>query len=220
MASSRLPGKALLPLAGRTLVGRCLDRLLAAAVAPVVLATTTNAEDDALEREASARGVRTIRGPSADVLARFVLAADVLDARVLVRATADNPAVDIDAPRRVLERLSATGADYVAEVGLPYGSAVEAVSARALRRAREVAVDASDLEHVTLAVKRGRTRFGVVDAPAPSHLRRPRLRLTVDTADDLRFMGAVLSRDECRWRETALATIISAADSVLAGACA
>jgi spore coat polysaccharide biosynthesis protein SpsF len=159
--------------------------------------------------------VRTVRGPNADVLARFVMAADALGARVVVRATADNPAVDIDAPRRVLERLAATGADYVAEVGLPYGAAVEAVSVGALRRARELTVDASDLEHVTLAVKRERTRFMVIDAPAPAHLRRPSLRLTVDTPEDLRFMDTVLSRLDGRPGEASLAAIITAADSVL-----
>ena len=215
LASSRLPGKALLPLAGRTLLGRCLDRLLAADVAPVVLATTTNPEDDSLEAEASARGVRTVRGPDADVLARFVMAADAMDARVVVRATADNPAVDIDAPRRVLARLSATGADYVAEVGLPYGAAVEAVTAPALRRACASADAAADREHVTLAVKRERSRYAVVNTPAPGHLRRPRLRLTVDTPDDFQFMDTVLARLDRGTGEAPLSAIIAAADAVL-----
>jgi spore coat polysaccharide biosynthesis protein SpsF len=215
MASSRLPGKAMLPLAGRALLGRCLDRLVAAAVAPVVLATTTNAEDDVLEADASARGLLTLRGPAADVLTRFVMVANVLDARVLVRATADNPAVDIDAPHRVLERQAATRADYVAEVGLPYAAPGAAAPAAGPGRPRDVTADPADLEHVTLAVKRMRSRFAVVDLPAPPHVRRPDLRLTVDTPDDLRFMGAVLSRFDPDAGEARLSAIISAADSVL-----
>ena len=48
MASQRLPGKALEPIAGRSLIVRCLQRLGAAGVGPVILATTTGSEDDAL----------------------------------------------------------------------------------------------------------------------------------------------------------------------------
>jgi len=52
LASTRLPGKALRQIEGRTLLGRCIERLLASGVAPVVLATTTRPEDDALVEEA------------------------------------------------------------------------------------------------------------------------------------------------------------------------
>jgi len=48
MASTRLPGKALASIGARPLIGHCLVRLRIAAAAPVVLATTTNQEDDVL----------------------------------------------------------------------------------------------------------------------------------------------------------------------------
>ena len=51
-----------------------------------------------------------------------------MGARYVVRATADNPAIDIDGPERVLQQLRASGADYVVEAGLPYGACVEAVT--------------------------------------------------------------------------------------------
>src|SRR5207247_2141293 len=77
-------------------------------------------------------GVEVIRGREDDVLARFVMVASRLSLTDLVRATADNPAVDMDAPRRVLELRRRTRADRVVEYGLPYGTAVEAVSAESL----------------------------------------------------------------------------------------
>ena len=49
-------------------------------------------------------------------------------ARVIVRATADNPAVDIGTTRRVLEAMARDGAEYGMEEGLPYGAATEAVA--------------------------------------------------------------------------------------------
>src|SRR5215470_7803700 len=128
MASTRLPGKALASIGARTLIGHCLTRLRIASAAPVVLATTTNPEDDVLVATAAKYGVTAFRGSADDVLGRYVLAAQSIGARLVVRATGDNPAVDIGAPGRVLAALRSTRADHVIEAGMPYGGAVEGVT--------------------------------------------------------------------------------------------
>lgn len=215
MASRRLPGKAQRLVAGRTVLTRCLARLLDGGAAPVVLATTTNAEDDALAVEAEHLGVQVFRGSEEDVLERFVLVAAQTGARHVIRATADNPAVDIDAAGRVLRVLAHSAADYVVEHGLPHGAAVEGVSADALRRSHELTQRADDREHVTTFVKRERELFRVVELDAPAHLQRPDLSLTVDAPQDLRFMEAVLSRVPQSPEEAPLRLIIDAADDVL-----
>jgi spore coat polysaccharide biosynthesis protein SpsF (cytidylyltransferase family) len=46
--SSRLPGKALALIGGKSILEHCLRRLMCAGIAPVVLATTNRPEDDAL----------------------------------------------------------------------------------------------------------------------------------------------------------------------------
>jgi len=214
MASKRLPGKAHLPLAGRSVLARCLSRLLAGGAAPVILATTTNPEDDVLDREAQNLGVRTFRGPVHDVLGRFVLASSFAAARYVVRATADNPAVDIGAAGRVLRVLAEGRSDYVVEQGLPHGTAVEAVTADALRAADRCVSSDEDREHVTTFVKRERGRFKVIDLEAPAPLRRPDLRLTIDTREDLLFMQQVLSGLPAIPADPDLSVIIDAADRV------
>jgi spore coat polysaccharide biosynthesis protein SpsF len=212
LASHRLPGKALARLDGRSLLEHCLGRLRAESPVPVVLATTDRPEDDALEAEATRLGVRTFRGPSDDVLTRFIRAAQALRLDRVVRATGDNPAVDMAAPARVLALMAATGADHVTESELPYGAAVEAVSVSALVRADRHAGDAADREHVTTLIRRDRSRFQSVTRRAPAPLRRPDLRLTVDTAEDLEFMRCLLERVPKTVRGYApLETIIAAA---------
>jgi spore coat polysaccharide biosynthesis protein SpsF len=213
MASSRLPGKALAPIGGRPILTRCLDRLRADASAPVVLATTTHPEDDALAALALAEGVPVVRGSEADVLHRFVVAAERFGATYIVRATADNPAVDIDAPRRVLETLIQTGVDYVVESDLPHGSAVEGVAVDALMKADVMATEAADREHVTPLIRRDRL-FRALEMLAPPHLRRPDLRLTVDTLNDLSFMRRVMSGFGDPLAEQPLHAIIEAADAL------
>jgi spore coat polysaccharide biosynthesis protein SpsF (cytidylyltransferase family) len=153
-----------------------------------MLATTTSREDDSLVAAAAAYGVPVFRGPADDVLLRFVQAARSVGARDIVRATADNPLTDIDAPVRVLKALRESGADHVVEHGLPHGAAVEAMTMDALCRAAIHATDPGDREHVTTMIRRDRERFTPLVVAAPSALHRPELRLTVDTMDDLDFM--------------------------------
>ena len=72
MGSSRLPGKVLATLGGRSLLAQCIERLLAARVGELLVATTTRPEDEAVVAEAHAAGVAVTRGPVDDVLGRFV----------------------------------------------------------------------------------------------------------------------------------------------------
>jgi spore coat polysaccharide biosynthesis protein SpsF len=194
MGSTRLPGKVLRSIAGATVLSRCVERLLAEETAPLVVATTERPEDDAVQNEAVRLGVPCLRGPDADVLARFARIVDVLEPAYVLRATADNPAVDIEAPGRILDHLRRGGVDYVAERGLPVGAAVEGMRAEALLRAAREAVDPADREHVTPYIKQPRNRFRVLVPLAPAMLRAPELRLTVDTAEDFAFLEAVLTQ--------------------------
>jgi spore coat polysaccharide biosynthesis protein SpsF len=194
LASSRLPGKALEPIGARPILEHCLRRLVAAGVARVVLATTTRDEDSALCDLAARLGVAVFRGSDTDVLARMVEAAETFDLDPVVRATGDNPAVDIQAPGRTLAALRAAHADYACEEGLPYGAAVEAVTRRALQRAALEATLPDDREHVTTWVKRRSDLWNLVFPAAPVPLRRPDVRVTVDTPGDLAYVRSLFAR--------------------------
>jgi spore coat polysaccharide biosynthesis protein SpsF len=192
--SSRLPGKAMATIGDKTMLEHCLRRLMFAGVAPVVLATTSRPEDDALVAVARALGVGVFRGDVKDVLGRYVSAADAFDFDTVIRATGDNPCVDIQAPGRLLAVLRSYDADYACEDGLPYGAAVEAVTRDALQRAAHEAHHVEDREHVTVYIRRNTQIFRVVFAPAPAPLRRPDIRVTVDTAADLEHVRQLYVR--------------------------
>src|SRR5690349_24219800 len=93
-SSSRLPGKAMLPIAGVPMV------VLAARRAgnqghQVVVATSDESSDDDLADLCESDGLAVVRGPLDDVLGRFVIASEDLDdADVIVRLTADNVVPD------------------------------------------------------------------------------------------------------------------------------
>jgi spore coat polysaccharide biosynthesis protein SpsF len=211
MGSQRLPGKSLAPIGNRTILGHCIERLRLRSGLPVIVATSTLEEDDVIATEAARYGAPTIRGSATDVLSRYVLAANVFSLNSIVRATADNPAVDMDAPRRTLDLLERTGAGHVVEHGLPYGCAVEAISVEALRHADETATLEFDREHVTPFLKRDR-RYVALDALAPADVRRSDMRLTIDTHEDLDYVRCVYACADPTVGPPTLPELIAAAD--------
>ncbi|MFN7977158.1 MAG: hypothetical protein U0P30_03425 [Vicinamibacterales bacterium] len=217
MGSARLPGKSLAPIGGRSLLARVVERLLQQRELPVVLATTTLLEDDMLCEEADRLGVTVVRGSADDVLGRYAFAASLVGVPAIIRATADNPAVDLDAPLRTLDILLRSGADYVVDYGLPLGGTVEAMTTAALVRAAALATDAYDREHVTPFVRRD-ARSRAIDALAPTALRRPELRFTVDTAEDLDYMRRIYHEAGPAESPWPLDAFIAAADRLRARA--
>jgi spore coat polysaccharide biosynthesis protein SpsF len=208
-ASARLAGKALEPVGGCTILEQCLRRLVRAGVAHVVLATTSEPEDDALETIARGVGTGVFRGDSHDVLGRFSAAARAFNFDPVIRATGDNPAVDVQAPGRVLAALRHTGADYLLEEGLPHGSAVEGMTAEALHRAAALAGDPYDREHVTTFMRSHPELFTIGVVKAPVSLVRPSLRLTVDTEEDLDRLRELFRRT--RSDDPSLAALLAVA---------
>jgi spore coat polysaccharide biosynthesis protein SpsF len=192
-ASQRLRGKVLEPIAGRPLVGQCIRRLAASGVAPVILATTTLADDDALAAAGADAGVPVFRGAAEDVLDRFARCVAAFELDVVIRATADNPAVDIEAPVRLLGAMARRDVEYVREDDLPYGAGVEGITREALARTALMARDAFDREHVTTFVRRHPDLFRQSTLTVPVDLARPDVRLTVDTPDELRQMRELYS---------------------------
>lgn len=213
LGSQRLPGKVLAPLAGWPLLEYCITRLRAAEVGPVVVATTTRPEDAAVIATAARLGARTLAGPQDDVLERFALVARAHpEAEVILRATADNPFVDLGTAARILKALS-EGADYGVEEGLPLGTAVEGVRREVLLRAQREATTPYDREHVTPWVRRADDVVRVTPA-APPEFRAADLQLTVDTPADLAFarrLAEALAKDGLDPRVAPLSRVIAAA---------
>lgn len=215
MGSTRLPGKVLHRFGRHTLLGHCIRRLVAAEAGPVLVATTRELIDDAVEAEAGRYGCGVVRGDTDDVLARYILASGTMECRYVVRATADNPAVDIGCTSRLVAEVERMDAEYGIEEGLPYGAAVEVIAKDTLRRLAALTSNRQDREHVTLFIKRHLLAFRAVTPLAPPDVRRPDVRLTVDTPADAEFMQAVLARVDRGEAPAPLVDIIAEADRVL-----
>lgn len=199
MTSTRLPGKVLLAAGGRSLLDHHIDRLLRTGL-PVVVATTTNAADDAIAALAVSRDVQVFRGSEADVLSRFSGAARQSGLAAVVRVTSDCPLIDpgliVEGVRRYTDLDDASAyVSNVLERTYPRGFDFEVFSAAALFDADARSSDPVEREHVTPYLYRNRS--GHTRLHAVLHDRdASRYRLTVDTPDDLEVVRELIEKHD------------------------
>src|SRR5262245_26023982 len=112
MGSTRLFGKVMMKIAGRSLLAYLTERISKARyLQSIVLATTRNPHYNAIIEECERFGITNFRGSESDVLGRYVSAARACDADIIVRVTADNPFTDPESIDRVVDAVSRS-ADY------------------------------------------------------------------------------------------------------------
>ena len=214
--SSRLPRKALLPLAGRPLVAWTLAAMKKVPADHHVLAVD---QDSYLELSPVALdcGWDIFAGSKDDVLERFCTVAThyrcLEPSDLILRATADNPFLFHEAAVQLLEEMERQPCDYITFTGLPHGSGVEVFNARSLMEACGMTADPYDHEHVGPAFYRHPQDFASIMLPAPAHWQHPDLRTTVDTASDYRRCLRIvrqLSNSRCPPKPYEAQEIISA----------
>jgi spore coat polysaccharide biosynthesis protein SpsF len=181
--STRLARKALLPLAGSTVIGHVM-RALVPVPADVRALLTDPASLDDLAPEAAACGFLAIAGHPDDVLARFAEAARRLDVQRVMRVTGDNPLTCPRLARDILAIHAGRCADLSHFLGCPWGTGVEVIEADALFAAEREASRADEREHLTTWLYRHPDRFRIVEERAPPVSCMPEARVTVDTPDD------------------------------------
>ena len=151
MTSTRLPGKVLLPLAGKPVLWHVVKRAAAAdQIDTVVVATSREPSDEPIAVWCSENGVNCYRGPIDDVLERFHQAAAQFGAQHIVRITADCPLLDPSILNKLIEYYFQQPFNYCSLSGeFPDGLDCEVFTFEALQKARDYAKLPSEREHVT-----------------------------------------------------------------------
>ncbi len=196
LSSTRLPNKALLPLGAKTVLDWTLAAMKKVAADDYVVATDADSFD-ALSPIAERNGFALFKGPLDDVLERFCQVIEKTGAKIVVRATADNPFLFYEAAQELLaiyqrRRNEGERIDYITWKGLPHGSGVEIFSGESLLRAKPETSEMYDHEHVGPALYNHKDRFSCFFLPAPEKWQQPELRTTIDTAQDYRRACALV----------------------------
>ncbi len=190
--SARLPGKALIDIAGMPALVHLLRRARQIPdLAGIILCTTVEPEDDAIAETGKREGVPVFRGPVLDVLGRVLGAVADREADVVLRITGDDILVEPDYAARAIQHHLATNSEYTDLKKLPSGTELEVFDVALLRALWNSARDRDGTEYLTTYVTANRDQFRLASCPVdPAHARD--WRLTLDMPEDLAVITALL----------------------------
>ena len=195
MGSSRLPGKALMKSdSGKPLLYYVINQLrYCSKIKNLVIATTTNQEDDEIEKFANNNSVNVFRGKEKDVLDRYFQCAKKYSFSTIVRITADCPLIDPQIVDKVIEQFFSGNYDFATNTltrTFPIGTDVEVFSFSALNEAWENAQLPSEREHVTPYL-RNKENSKIINVENDKNISN--LRLTVDRIEDFQLIKQILN---------------------------
>ncbi len=197
MSSSRLPGKVLKDIGGKTMLEMVVERARAAhLVTEVVVATSTDKTDDPIVEKCNELQIPVVRGSLDDVLSRYATAARAYPAPIYVRLTADCPLLDPEVIDKVIGEYRVNAVDYAANRmptarTYPIGLDVEVFSASFLAEADREGKQGYQREHVTPYMYDCSSIRPIlhVESGVPNVGHE---RWTVDTEEDLELVRSII----------------------------
>ncbi len=193
MGSTRLPGKVLMKIEDISILEHIVRRLKAVnGVNKEIIATSTKQDDNAIVEFCKDGGIPCVRGSEENVLERFGLVAKKYPADIYIRATGDNPMIDIKLIEDMLVFFLERNLTYTCYKKYPLGSGVEIFTHEALCEALKKADKSYELEHVTPYMYQ-RMNGGKVEYYT-SDVDDSKIRMTIDTENDMQFAKEMFKR--------------------------
>ena len=198
MASTRLPGKVMLPVLGKSILALMIERLqMIQHEAVLVIATSVNPEDNIIEREARLLNIHCYRGDQNNLLDRHYQAALLHNADVVLKIPSDCPLID----PRIIDRTltyffeNTIAHDYVSNLHpatWPDGNDVEIMTMACLKQAWENANKNLELEHTTPYIWENPQLFSIGNLSWETGLDYSMShRFTIDYQEDYLFIKRV-----------------------------
>jgi spore coat polysaccharide biosynthesis protein SpsF len=198
MSSARLPGKVLLPLAGKPVIHHIVERAQSCYnVGKVIVATSHEKSDDPLKEYCLDNHIECYRGSLNNVLSRFVNILNKHNYTYCVRITGDCPLIHppfIDAQIEALYQIDGDLIWTKKQSEVLEGQGV--LSTKAIFKAYSESTDSDDLEHVGskyfLSNAQG---CNFVKLKIPEKYYNYHYRLTLDEKKDFEFLKYIYNQD-------------------------
>lgn len=196
MTSTRLPGKVMMPLAGRPVLAHMIERHRRSRYTDeVVVATTSNATDDSVVALCEKMNCAYYRGSEEDVLGRIVEAGKAHDADILVQGMADSPLVDWRTIDRLIEMLEEGALDVTSnefeKEKYPDGFDMRVYRFSILKKFEEEHKEEVYREHAGYQLRNDPLHYKRGLLLAEGDILSLALRLTLDTPEDYKMISAV-----------------------------
>jgi len=192
-ASTRLPGKVLKIIEGKTVLEHVINRVRAAKnLDEVIVATTVKKEDLEIVKLCANLGISVFCGSEDDVLDRYYQITRLFKAKHIVRITSDCPLIDSQVIGKVIKLYFQKKADYASNTmpeTFPDGLDTEVFSFKTLKIAWKNAKLPSEREHVTPYIRKNPNIFKLVNFK--SNIDLSNKRWTLDEAEDFEFIKII-----------------------------
>ncbi|AMR31074.1 acylneuraminate cytidylyltransferase [Mucilaginibacter sp. PAMC 26640] len=196
MSSTRLPGKVMMPVLGKTLLARMVERLQQSGYpATIVIAIPDAIEDNIIEQEVHRLGLQCFRGNMNNLLDRHYRAAKAFNADVVLKIPSDCPLIDPKAIDQSLGYFFANNYDFVSNLHpatWPDGNDVEIMTMPCLEKTWHEASSKLELEHTTPYIWENTQKFSIGNVAwatgfdySMSH------RFTIDYPEDYEFITRI-----------------------------
>jgi len=199
--STRLTAKVLMKICNKTIINLIIERLRQCKqVDDIILAIPDTDQNDVLEEYAKKLGWHYYRGSENDVLSRYYQTARQFDISEIVRVTGDCPLIDPRLVDLMIENYLKEKVDYTAigiEGNFPRGLDAEIFSFETLEKVNIETQRDYEREHVTPYIYEHPELFKIRFIEADKKLRRPELRLTVDTQEDFNLVREIFKNLYC-----------------------
>lgn len=197
MGSTRLPNKVLKNIIGKPMLALQIERIRQSIlIDEVIIATTTQPQDDAIEDFAGKIGVSCFRGSENDVISRIVETLRAYDVDINVEFMGDNPIPDPMLVDSIIGFYlkNADKYDYVTnalKTTYPPGAEVFVYPSKILYDAETKVTDPALREHVGIHIYQHPYRYRICNLEAPSCYEFPDYHLEVDTQEDFDLIKKV-----------------------------
>ncbi len=196
MTSTRLPGKVLMDIEGKSMLWHVVNRLkFSKKLDDIILAISNTKESDVLEEFAKKNNIKYFRGSEQNVLLRYYETAKKFKCDVIMRITADCPLIDPKIVDLVIEKHLNSGADYTSNIlqrTFPRGLDAEIFNLDTLKKSHNEAKENYQREHVTPYIYEHPRLFKI------NHIKNEKdlshMRWTVDEKEDLDFVRQIYKR--------------------------
>ena len=197
MSSKRLPGKVLLPLAGKPVISHIVERArMCRHVSDVIVATSSETSDDELAEFCKDNDILCFRGSLNNVLSRFEEIIKLTSCKYIVRITGDCPLIHPEFIDAQIEALIKYDGDILwseKESSVLEGQGV--ISSKAILTVAEESTSLVDLEHVgSRYFTTHLEKFKFIEMIIPEKFFLVNHRLTIDETEDYEFLSTIYSK--------------------------
>lgn len=199
LGSTRLPKKILLPFyQDKSILDLLIDKLASFPNYKIILATSENKENDALEEIAVKRNILFFRGSENDVLKRFIDAANFFNITDIIRICSDNPFLETESLKKLIDS-DKKSFDYISfkvdntpSIKTHFGFWAEYVKLSTLEKVATLTSDSLYHEHVTNYIYTNADLFSLKWIETNPILKdRKDIRTTIDTREDFSIVSKI-----------------------------